>query len=52
MTEDQFEIVAKKIVNASFIVHKEMGPGLLESVYELCLIEELKRNDFLFKISR
>jgi GxxExxY protein len=23
-------------------VHKQLGPGLLESVYQLCLIEELK----------
>ena len=31
------EFIAKKIVNAAFRVHKELGPGLLEKVYEVCL---------------
>jgi len=29
------------IVNSAFIVHKNLGPGLLESSYEECLIYEL-----------
>jgi len=47
MNKDQFEYVANQIVNASYNVHKEMGPGLLESIYELCLINELKSNNLL-----
>lgn len=35
--------VAKEIVDAAFAVHYELGPGLLESVYEVCLIYELKQ---------
>ena len=31
-----------EILDAAISVHKEMGPGLLESVYELCLLEELQ----------
>ena len=27
------ESIAKKIVDAAFAVHKELGPGLLEKVY-------------------
>ena len=34
--------VAKLIVDAAFHVHKELGPGLLESVYESCLAFELE----------
>ena len=30
------------ILDAAFIVHKSLGPGLLESAYENCLILEMK----------
>lgn len=42
ISKAEFEKIGKKIVQASYEVHKELGPGLLESVYEICLIEELK----------
>ena len=35
------EKVVKHIINASFKIHKEFGPGLLESVYEALLFDEL-----------
>ena len=35
--------VASKIVDAAFAVHKALGPGLLESVYEVCLLHELNK---------
>ena len=35
------EELGREIVDAAFAVHKELGPGLLESVYELCLADEL-----------
>lgn len=34
---------ARAIVHATFIVHKTLGPGLLESVYEVCLAHELSK---------
>jgi GxxExxY protein len=30
-------------VNACFIIHKALGPGLLEKVYEVCLTHELRK---------
>ena len=36
------EEIAKAIVNAAYRVHIELGPGLLESTYEMCLLYELK----------
>lgn len=42
-SQEEFEVIAKLILNCTFEVHKELGPGLLESVYEICLVEELKR---------
>lgn len=38
MTENE---IAKLIVNAAYQVHVELGPGLLESAYEACLVYEL-----------
>jgi GxxExxY protein len=35
--------VASKIVDAAFAVHKALGPGLLETVYEVCLLHELSK---------
>jgi GxxExxY protein len=37
------ERIGKEIVNASFIVHRALGPGLLEKVYEVCLSHELRK---------
>ncbi len=41
--------VAGVIVDAAFKVHKALGPGLLESVYELCLCHELRTRGMSFK---
>jgi GxxExxY protein len=38
--------IGKEIVDAAFQVHKAFGPGLLESVYEACLAEELALRAF------
>ena len=37
------EIIATKVINAAYKVHKTLGPGLLESVYETCLCHELSK---------
>jgi GxxExxY protein len=39
----ELEQVAKQIVHCAIKVHKALGPGLLESVYQKCLAYELKR---------
>ena len=40
MTENE---IAKQIFDAAFVVHTSLGPGLLESVYEVVLAYELKK---------
>jgi len=37
----EVEAIATALVDAAFIVHRELGPGLLESVYEVCLCDVL-----------
>ena len=41
------EATGKAIVDSAITVHKEMGPGLLESVYEECLTFELRNRGFV-----
>jgi len=35
-------ILTEKIIGAAITVHKELGPGLLESVYQTCMFIELE----------
>ena len=46
---DHVEFVSKTVVDAAFKVHKTLGPGLLESVYERCLCHELQRRGVAFQ---
>jgi GxxExxY protein len=43
MTALELDQIGKKIVNAAFTVHKRLGPGLLEKVYEVCLAHEIRK---------
>jgi GxxExxY protein len=44
MTENE---IAKKILDAAFLAHTKLGPGLLESVYEVVLAHELRKAGLL-----
>ena len=47
----QIELVGKDVVDAAIKVHKSMGSGLLECVYEECMAYELSTNRGL-KVAR
>jgi GxxExxY protein len=42
----EVEKVATATVDAAYKVHKALGPGLIESVYEQCLAHELRKRRF------
>jgi GxxExxY protein len=42
LTKSYLKELTYEIIGAAIEVHKEMGPGLLEKVYEVCLIHELE----------
>lgn len=44
ITKKYVNNLAYKVVGAAIEVHKCLGPGLLESIYEKCLIHELNLN--------
>ena len=44
MTENE---IAKQILDAAFRVHTKLGPGLLESVYEVVMAYELKKGGLI-----
>lgn len=37
------EEVGRQVVDAAYTVHKALGPGLLERVYEVCFCHELRK---------
>ncbi|MFA5419683.1 MAG: GxxExxY protein [Bacteroidales bacterium] len=41
MNKKMLNALSGEILDASIEIHRELGPGLLESVYEYCLFEEL-----------
>jgi GxxExxY protein len=41
----EHEFLARHIVDAAYTVHSTFGPGLLETVYEQCLVHELRSRD-------
>lgn len=43
------EFLAKEIVDCAYRVHKQLGPGLLEKVYEVCFCHELAKKGISFK---
>jgi len=43
------ESIAEAIVDAAYNVHKILGPGLLEKVYEVCFCHELSKRGLKYK---
>ena len=46
MTKKEIKQLSYEIVGCAIEVHRILGPGLLESIYETCLEHELKQKGF------
>jgi len=42
LSEKDYNNITDKIIQSAIEVHKELGPGLLESVYEVCLVSVMR----------
>jgi len=49
LTKDNEDDISKIIVDCIFKVHKNLGPGLLESAYESCLEYEIEKRNLEVK---
>jgi len=46
---DDLERIGKLVVDAAYVVHRNLGPGLLEKVYEVCFCYELRKRGLNFE---
>lgn len=45
-SRDDLNSISGKIIEFAINVHKELGPGMLEGAYEVCLVHELVQHGF------
>ena len=45
MLYEDYNLITHQIINCAIEVHKVLGPGLMESVYEVCLLRELESKE-------
>ena len=50
MTKKEVTQLSYEVIGCAIKVHKALGPGLLEGIYEKCLKYELEKNGFNVKI--
>ncbi len=49
LTDDQLNVLTEKIIGLCIEIHRQVGPGLLESAYAVCLAYELGKAGIRFK---
>lgn len=48
----EFDDLSQRVIGCAISVHRELGPGLLESAYEQCLAHELQLNEIPFALQK
>ena len=49
MKLEELDIISGKVLDCAIEVHRQLGPGLLESVYEVCLCKEFDIRSVKYK---
>jgi len=52
MIKNMNNLLTHRIIGCAIEVHKELGPGLLESVYQHCLAKEFKIQGIIFEAEK
>ena len=47
-TKSSIDKITYEVIGLAIKIHKELGPGLLESIYHRCMEHELRKNGILF----
>jgi GxxExxY protein len=47
-----FDPLSNRVIGCAIEVHRELGPGLLESAYQICLAHELSRAGIRFVLEQ
>ena len=48
----EFEELTGKIIGAAIEVHRQLGPGFIESIYENALVYELRKRGLLLNFAK
>jgi GxxExxY protein len=48
----KFDDLSNKVIGLALDVHRELGPGLLESTYQQCLAYELSKAEIKFELEK
>lgn len=48
----EFDDLSNRVIGCAIEVHRQLGPGLLESAYEQCLAHELNRHGISFQLQQ
>jgi GxxExxY protein len=46
----EFDELSRRVIGCAIEVHRNLGPGLLESAYRQCLAHELAQNEIPFRM--
>ena len=44
--------ITYNIIGAAYKVHSALGPGLLESAYEVCLAYEIRKSNYVVEVQK